>query len=360
MSEWKNGKSVVYEDRHGNTRCSACCSPLWCNDNGDMPDTCPQCGAPLDYSAYTYARKADDATTSPKYYHIDENMARRAHDMMSMRDYKEGSTTAEYRRMVDKAAELAEQQKRRVDPMYHDKIDRLLDTYARKLAENMNQASRIGTMCPSILIAGGSNFNVGKKNRQNAASDRNMAEYRQIQELLHKIKSVGTGGISSDDPNAVDKLREKLEGHQKLQQTMKAVNAYYRKHKTLDGCPDLTDAQKSKIEGRWAMGWYTGIPFPTYELSNNNATIHRIQKRVEELEKRQTEAAPDGWDFDGGRVVVNTELNRLQIVLDCRPDDNMKQAMKSHGFRWAPSQGAWQRQLTNNAIWDAKAITKAE
>ena len=43
--------------------------------------------------------------------------------------------------MVDKAAAIAEKQKSRVAPMYHEKIDHLLDTYARKLAENMNQGS---------------------------------------------------------------------------------------------------------------------------------------------------------------------------------------------------------------------------
>ena len=37
MSEWKNGKCVVYEDRHGNTRCGVCCAALFCDDNGDMP-----------------------------------------------------------------------------------------------------------------------------------------------------------------------------------------------------------------------------------------------------------------------------------------------------------------------------------
>ena len=40
-------------------------------------------------------------------------------------------------------AAIAEQQKSRVDPMYHEKIDHLLDTYARKLAENMNQGFAI-------------------------------------------------------------------------------------------------------------------------------------------------------------------------------------------------------------------------
>lgn len=59
MSEWKNGKAVVYEDRYGITRCGACCAPLLCNDCGDMPETCPQCSAPLDYSIYDPARKAE-------------------------------------------------------------------------------------------------------------------------------------------------------------------------------------------------------------------------------------------------------------------------------------------------------------
>ena len=63
--------------------------------------------------------------------------------MISFSDYVPGSATASYRQAVDKAAEIAEQQKRMVDPIHHEKIDRLLDTYARKLAENMNQGYAI-------------------------------------------------------------------------------------------------------------------------------------------------------------------------------------------------------------------------
>ena len=54
---------------------------------------------------------------------------------------------------MDKAAAIAEQQKSRVDPMYHEKIDHLLDTYARKLAENMNQGFAIDARVPSVMIA---------------------------------------------------------------------------------------------------------------------------------------------------------------------------------------------------------------
>ena len=105
-------------------------------------------------------------TGTINYYPINEGAARRAKEMNSFSDYKEGSATAEYRAMVDKAAAIAEKQKSRVDPMYHEKIDHLSDTYARKLAENMNQGFAIDARVPSVLIAGPSNSPVERrKNR---------------------------------------------------------------------------------------------------------------------------------------------------------------------------------------------------
>lgn len=110
------------------------------------------------------------------------------------------------RLQTDKAVEIGEQQKKRVDPMYHEKIDSLVDTYARKLAENMNNSFSIEARVPSILITGGSNFPVRKKEKQNAARDRNMEDWNDIQGLLDKIRSTGMGGISADDPQAIQKL----------------------------------------------------------------------------------------------------------------------------------------------------------
>lgn len=95
--------------------------------------------------------------------------------------------------------------------MYHDKIDSLLDTYARKLAANMNKGYEIDARVPSILIAGGSNFPTRKKEKQNAARDSNYREWQDIQGLFDKIRSTGMGGISADDPQAVQKLEKKLE-----------------------------------------------------------------------------------------------------------------------------------------------------
>ena len=291
--------------------------------------------------------------TAATYYTINEAAARIAKEMNSYSDYRQGSATAEYRQYVDEAVQLAERQKAQVDPMYHEKIDSLLDTYARKLAANMNKGYEIDAHVPSILIAGGSNFPTRKKEKQNAARDTNYREWQEIQGLLDKIRSTGMGGISADDPNAVEKLEKKLAGLEKSQETMKAVNAYYRKHKTLDGCPDISPEKGQKLIA--SMASYDRVPYPSWALSNNNAEIRRVKERIKAL-SRQKEIGYVGWEFAGGKVEANTQDNRLQIFFEEKPDAEVREELKVNGFRWSPKAGAWQRQLNDNAYFAANYV----
>lgn len=301
-------------------------------------------------------QQTKEPAASDYYYSINEGAARRAKEMNSFSDYKPGSATAEYRHYVDKAFALAQEQKKRVDPMYHEKIDSLLDTYARKLAANMNHGYEIDARVPSILIAGGSNFPVRQKEKQNAARDSNMQEWQYIQGLLDKIRSTGMGGIRQDDPQAIPKLQKKLAGLEKAQETMKAVNAYYRKHGTLDGCPHLSPESLENLKADMASGWhYEKKPFQSWELSNNNAEIRRVRQRIESL-TRANEVAYVGWEFDGGHVEANRDQGRLQVFFDGKPEADARQQLKEHGFRWAPSVGAWQRLLNDNAYYASDRI----
>ena len=299
---------------------------------------------------------AKEPAASDYYYSINEDAARRAKEMNSFSDCQPGSATAEYRHYVDEAFALAREQKKRVDPMYHEKIDSLLDTYARKLAANMNHGYEIDARVPSILIAGGSNFPVRKKEKQNAARDSNMQEWQYIQGMLDKIRSTGMGGIRQDDPQAIPKLQKKLDGLEKAQETMKAVNAYYRKHGTLDGCPHLSPENLENLKADMASGWhYEKKPFQSWELSNNNAEIRRVRQRIESL-TRANEVAYVGWEFDGGHVEANRDQGRLQVFFDGKPEADARQQLKEHGFRWAPSVGAWQRLLNDNAYYASDRI----
>ena len=295
-----------------------------------------------------------------KYYEINEETARRANDVNSMRDYRHGSATEEYRAAVDKAAALVQAQKSKISPYYHDKLDALLDRYSRRLADYYNAYYRNESACPSILVCGGSNFPVRKKQKQNARRESLWQEYKEIDAILDKIRSIGTGPVDLVDPNAKDILSDQLERVQKSLERAKALNAYWRKHKTFVGFEGLTEETAQKTDANFAdlqkRAPYISKPYPDYELTSLRSKAKRIQARLDDLEKLQQSAPDQGMEFAGGTIVRNTTATRLQIIFDDIPTADVRQALKSHGFRWSPRNQAWQRQLTQNAEYDAQKI----
>jgi len=309
--------------------------------------------------------ETEQAAPVPRYYEISESTARRAHDMNSMRDYPANRATDEYRAAVDAAAALVASKKASVSPYYHDKLDSLLDRYARRLAEWTNAYNRNRASCPSILVSGGSNFPVNKKNKQNAREDSLWQEYKTIEAILEKIKSVGTGSVDLTDPHAREILTDQLNAYQKALDDAKAANAYYRKHKTLDGCPGIGPREREWLTrpGVFAKGDGSplalyGCPFPAYELQSRRGYIKRVADRLAELDRLEAAKADpaESTKFDGGEIVRNAVENRLQILFDDKPDEDTRAALKANGFRWSPRNQAWQRQLTDNAESAARRV----
>lgn len=295
-----------------------------------------------------------------KYFEINETSARRAHDMMSFSDYSAGSATAAYRNCVDKAYDLADKvanaKPDRADDAYY-----LAERYSKKLAENMNKDYSIGCQCPSVMIAGPANFPVRKKEKQVAAWERNAEERKKVDDILERIEKIlyGKEVILSDDDRAIEKLQAKLDGLKEQQELMKRVNAYYRKHKTLDGCEDLDLIEIAKLKAEMSSSWrYEDKPYPTWMLSNNNATIKNTESRLEKLKKAKSQETTE-TETEFFRVVRNTEAMRLQLFFDGKPEPEVRETLKSNGFRWAPSNSCWQRQLTDSAEYALKRVVAA-
>lgn len=296
------------------------------------------------------------------YYRINEESARRANDANSHSDYESGSATATYTASVNDVFLIAEQAKKDVDPEYHDEIDYYADLYARKLAANINERNEIEARVPSILVCGAGNFPVEKKRKQNAAREKNWEEYDKIQKIIDKIRRIGHGGIMSDDKNAIVKLEHKLEKLESTQAMMKSVNAYYRKNGTLDGCPNITDDEISKLKVEMSASWHIeDKPYPSFMLTNNNANIRRTRQRIDELKReaeRQSETDSADKQYDGFILRENADICRIQFIFDGKPDDETRTLLKSYGFHWSPKEKAWQRPLNENGRRAAEYIAK--
>ena len=165
-----------------------------------------------------------------------------------------------------------------------------------------------------------------------------------------------------DEDDAREMLADQLQKLQSKLDESKALNAYYRKHKSFDGFPGLTAETAAKLTADFAdtcqrCPWVKH-PIPDYELTSLRGKIKRVQARLADLDKLQTAAQqPDNTTkFDGGEIVRNAEENRLQILFDEIPDADTRDALKSNGFRWSPRNKAWQRQLTQNAEYAARRV----
>lgn len=191
-----------------------------------------------------------------KYYEINEDKARQARNMWSFTEYVAGSATRDYRHSVDVAFELVAD----VPDHSQEKALYYADMYAKKLAENINKGFHIELMFPSVMISGAGNFPVRKKEKQNAALDRNYKEYERIKGYLDKIKQL----------------------------------------------------KNSK-------------PIEPYDQPNKE------------------------YDREYFKVVENSEIDRLQLVFDSKPSDDIRTILKSNGYKWSPKNSTWQRQLTDNA-----------
>lgn len=271
-----------------------------------------------------------------RYYPLDEELHRTAHDMNSFWEYR--SDEPGYKADVDEVYQLADAAAER-DPESTDEAYRLADRYAYKLAEWLNRKYAIDARCPSVMVAGPANFPMRKKEKQNRARDHLWEEYCKVEAIKEKIEHIGTfeKPIMSGDADAIDKLKAKLEKLEADHQQMKDENA------------------KARKEGREA-------PHPRYRIANSYQNITATRKRLESLEAAKDRGSQESTVTildEEARVVENTEIMRLQLIFDGKPSDEVRALLKKQGFRWSPKNTAWQRQLTDNARYALQALKSA-
>jgi len=236
-------------------------------------------------------------------------------------------------------------------------INEYIARFRQKLCSWLSAKSN----CASTMITGGSNFSVRRNEKANKTEQNRYEEFTQWRE---KALKKPTQPITLD--SELQKAINDLEGCKRNHELMIAANKAIRSKKDVTAKLLELGLSEKICEELQKPDWCGRIGFASFSLTNNNANIKRLEQRVKELSEKETlrEAEKEGtkeadtFTFDGGRIEINREADRVQIIHNEKPDSSVIAKLKSNGWRWSPSFGAWQRKLTQQAIYDAKHLLR--
>jgi hypothetical protein len=253
-------------------------------------------------------------------------------------------------------------------------LDADLEEYRSRYAAKLNAYLAAHSRVVSQWITGPSGWTgrmVRANNKKNDTVDKRRSELLEYDEKqlarlrrIYDPRARARAAISSDAPDAIERLLTKIERAEHFQELMKEANIIIRKKigdeekvaylLELEGVSETTARKLLLPDFAGRKG------FADYQLTNNGANIRRMKDRVAELQARDAERAAQTEDVErevnGVRYVENTDANRVQLIFPGKPAEAVRDLLKSYGFRWAPSEGAWQRQLNGNGRYAAETV----
>ena len=225
--------------------------------------------------------------------------------------------------------------------------------YLNKWREWLAALSR----CYSVLVTGPARFNSRRHEKMN---DYERAARQRLRDWSEKVVKRINRQQRLTGWKEVERLQEKVDTLQCLQDTMKAANKVCRSTKLsevekVDELVALGIKEQDAVMLLHPTQSWQSVGFPTYQLQNNLAKIKATQAAIER-HKAMAEADDKEISFNGGRVVVCNSDERMRFYFDAIPSVEVRNLMKRNAFKWSPKNGAWQRQLTANCKFDTKRI----
>lgn len=256
------------------------------------------------------------------------------------------------------------------------RIARLLERAEGKRAESARAFSGVRQIADAIPF--GQPILVGHHSERRARKDadrihngmrRAIEADKEARDLERRAEAAASNrAISSDDPEAVVLLREKLSKVNKQREMAKSINGAIQKAKRAAAKGEAFDAlaranltalglEDRHLEILLAPDCFGNLGVPAYRMTNLGAEARRIEKRIEELTVKAS--APVTPPELHGDIRIEESENRVRVIFPGKPSEDVRERLKSWGFKWAPSEGAWQRHASNQAWHAARAVVRA-
>lgn len=222
--------------------------------------------------------------------------------------------------------------------------------------------SRHATVDTMVSVMNGQPLLIGhhseKRHRRDLERVRtNMTKGIEASEKAKRLRSQvahPSTAISGDDPEAVVKLKTKLAKMEEQRAEYKKVNkAIRKKGATPESIAESLGYSLLTVTRLLEPDWCGRIGIPGYTLTNLGANIRRVQKRIDALATIAVSPEPQSVSGNGWTIEEDADDNRVLIHFDTKPSKDVCRMMRTLGFKWSPTRGAWCRQITSAARYKA-------
>lgn len=230
------------------------------------------------------------------------------------------------------------------------------DLFKTKYKEKLSSWLQACSRCASSFITGGAGFDTRKAEKANNSERNKYDEFREWREWQFKqIAKRQELAKSPEERNSelIDQITKDII------LTFKEGNGSY-----------FYSLLYQRVEKYAYKGMVDVIKAAVAEVVKQNDIYNRITPRhkffrlIELVEKHAskieaTKETPNKEEaIEGVKIIQNTDLDRLQLLFEGKPAQEIISILKKNGFRWSPTNKAWQRQLTPNAICASNKIIK--
>ncbi|MFK0642929.1 hypothetical protein NO134_21765 [Ochrobactrum sp. BD22] len=250
-----------------------------------------------------------------------------------------------------------------------------IEAFTRRQFELTRRYWLSESRCMNWFITGPANFPVSRNEKRMKVADARRADIDAHLSAARKAVKRrafphGTPDepIRSGDPEALERVAAKIDALSKSIDQMKAANAIIRRMDKLGAAEDEIVKAVVEATGMEPETAMRGISLAHWQIrrgfdtTNSRAEIRRLQMRLKSL-TRMKEAGTRSQEIetDAGAVEIreNAEIARIQLRFPGKPDETTRRTLKAHGFRWSPTQGAWQRHLNEAGRWAAQRVVSA-
>jgi len=166
--------------------------------------------------------------------------------------------------------------------------------------------------------------------------------------------------ISSDDPEAIEKIRAKIDRFEDWIAQWKTINRAVRSKDPHSSLAALGLSER-RIDELLKPDFAGRVGIPDYELTNTRAEIRRLKERLSELQEAATTAAPEPveiggaearWDTDENRIIVELPPGTAAHPLTRDEKRRRSEIMRGWGFVWSDRRTAYVRKA-NQRAWHA-------